>query len=375
MTRVARGIYRDTRSFRVTWQDRGHQREKRFALDTPLDVLKKWRKRQVEQSAQWGPQPQTGLARDIVRFLKGRKTMPGYKAERSHLRAWLQFSPRISRWGLSPEHVRSAVAAWQSDGYSAQEIKHRVRALKQLYRTLDGHGTPTPADGIALPKIAHHRPVPVPDDLIRQVAIHLRAHEITKRLRTAKTRARYLVLATTGQRPAQVMRAKPGDVDLEQRIWWVRPAKGDQGTVVVLNDDMRAAWALFIQAKAWGAFDGRSFVKTLQRNGWPKDIRPYNLRHTVGLALSARGVDLGDVQAHMGHRDPRTTRTFYVPALLQRQAAASAAIEGRIGPLAMTPRHDSEAQPIPTTRKQAQRRVLTGRLKNMAADRKTEEIA
>jgi hypothetical protein len=61
-----------------------------------------------------------------------------------------------------------------------------------------------------------------------------------------------------------------------------------------------------------------------QRHGWPKAIRPYNLRHTVGLTLSERGVDLGDISAHMGHSSMDVTRQFYVPALLSRLRAASA---------------------------------------------------
>jgi hypothetical protein len=93
---------------------------------------------------------------------------------------------------------------------------------------------------------------------------------------------------------------------------------------------MHAAWALFIAAKAWGPFDSRSFVSTLQRNGWPKGVRPYNLRHTVGLTLSELGVDLGDIQAHMGHRSIETTRTYYVPAVPQRLKDASEKLDGRL---------------------------------------------
>lgn len=335
MTRIAKGVYRDAYGYRVIWPERGRPREKRFPPDAPIDTLKKYRARQVGQAAQYTEQSRTGLARDVVRFLRHRRGLRSFVTERAQLRAWLRRYPRHSRWALTSGHVREAIAAWQGEGYSAQEIRHRVRRLRQLYKVLDGPTVPTPCDGVTLPKLPKPRPVPVPDDLIRQVAVHLRAHEIAKRLRTSKTRARYLVLATTGQRPAQVMRAKPEDVSLEQRVWVVRPAKGDRGTIVALNDDMLAAWTLFSHARAWGTFNQRSFVKTLHRNGWPKGIRPYTLRHSVGMALSAAQVDLGDIQAHMGHSSPATTRAFYVPGLLRRQQAASAAIEGRLGPAAM----------------------------------------
>lgn len=336
MTRIARGIYRDRYGYRVVWREQGRAREKRFPADTPIETLKKYRARQVGQAAQYTEASRTGLARDVVRFLRPlRRTRKAFGTARAQLRAWLRLYPRLSRWALTSAHVREAIASWQGDGYSAQEIRHRVGILRRLYRFCDGPTTPTPCDGATLPPPRKARPVGVPDDLIRQVAVHLRAHEIAKYLRTPKTRARYLVMATTGQRPCQVARAEPGDVDLEARIWIVRPAKGDRGTIVALNDDMHAAWSLFIAARAWGPFNQRSFVNTLHRNGWPKGIDPYRMRHSVGIALSAAHVDLGDIQAHMGHSSPAVTRAFYVPGLLRRQQAASATIEGRLGPSAI----------------------------------------
>lgn len=146
---------------------------------------------------------------------------------------------------------------------------------------------------------------------------------------SAATRARFLVLATTGQRPAQLMRATPADVDLERRLWFVDPAKGDNGTIVYLNDDMLAAWQLFIAANAWGGYSTSAHARCLRRAGWPEGIRPYNARHTVGLSLSQLGVDLGDIQAHMGHRSIETTRAFYVPAVLSRLKAASELLGAR----------------------------------------------
>jgi integrase len=119
------------------------------------------------------------------------------------------------------------------------------------------------------------------------------------------------------------MRAEPGDVDLKRRIWFVRAAKGGHAIPLPLTQDMIRAWKAFIAADAWGAFDARSFSKTIRRHGWPKGIRPYNLRHTFAIDHLLAGTDIGDLQGLLGHRQIETTRKFYGPILLARLKKAT----------------------------------------------------
>lgn len=330
--RLATGIYEDAHGISVVLYRRGRpQTETRFDPDTPLERLKQWRATQIGQAAELDPVDRRGsLARDVVRYLKRLKGLPGHKSERSHLRAWLQVFPRKQRWAITPEMCELVIARWRQHGYSARTIRHRCRALKSLYRRLEGPLARSPIDQLRMPSKPKPRPVSVADDRIEAVALQLRKQEILGRLRDAKTRARFLVLATHSQRPCEMQRTVPAtDLDLERRLWFVRTAKGGYSTIVPLNDEQLAAWTLFIEARAQGPYDSRSFSKTLQRNGWPSGIRPYNLRHSTGFALSARGVDLGDIQALMGHTSPDTTRQFYVPGLIDRLARATKALEGR----------------------------------------------
>ena len=64
------------------------------------------------------------------------------------------------------------------------------------------------------------------DETLRAVAAAFVEREQKGLLRSRKTRARFLVLATTGRRPCEVMRAKPEDVNIEVRVWVPRDAKG-----------------------------------------------------------------------------------------------------------------------------------------------------
>lgn len=329
-TRLATGIYADLHGISVVYRERGRPIETRFDRGTNLERLVAWRTLKLKNRDTRPLIPRDSLTRDVVRYLKRLKGLQGYKAEKSHLRAWLHLFGASPRRALTPEKIELAMARWRQEGYAPRTIRHRCRALISVFRRLDGPQSVTPFDGLRLPAKPRPRPVSVSDETIAEVAMNLRKQEMDGigRLRDTKTRARYLVLATHAQRPAEVQRTKPEDVDLERGLWAVRSAKGGINVIVPLNDEQRAAWQLFIAAQAWGAYDTRSFARTLRTAGWPKGIRPYNLRHSTGFALSTRGVDLGDIQGLLGHASPETTR-IYVPGQLARLTAAGKTLEGR----------------------------------------------
>lgn len=328
--RLATGIYEDAYGISVLHREAGRNVETRFPRGSDVDRLTAWRETQIRQVKDLTPAaPRKTLARDIVRYLKRLKGLPSYKAEKSHLRAWLQRFPNTPRRSIKREQVELAIAAWREDGYAARTIRHRCRALESVFHRLDGRRAPTPFDEVQLPRKPKPRPVSVSDETIAAVALELRKHEIAKTLRDAKTRARFLVLATTGRRPAEVKRTRREDIDLYRRLWFTRTAKGGLNSAILLNDEMLAAWQLFMAAGAWGWYDDRSFAKTLRRCGWPAGIRPYNLRHSTGRAIRARGGDLEDVQDQLGHASIVTTREFYLHELPARQAAVSARLAGR----------------------------------------------
>jgi integrase len=340
-TRIAPGIYQDQYGYAIIWPVQGKPKEKRFPLDTPIKVLKDRRARRVELARQQKQLSRGGsLVRDVARFLKLRRGRPSFKSERAHLRAWVQAFPKAHRWAIDRDACAEAVAHWRQAGYSAKTIRHRVRLFKALYAHFDGSHAETPVDDLELPRLPKARPIAVHADVVRGVALELLKHEALGWLRDARTRARFLVLATTGQRPVQVMRAQPLDLDFDRQTWTVRPAKGDAGAVLYLNADMVNAWRLFATAQAWGRYDTRSFARTLRRAGWPAGIRPYTLRHTIGSVLSALDVDLGDIQTHLGHASPTTTR-IYVQGHAARARAASQKLQGIFSALPWNPAMDA----------------------------------
>lgn len=299
---------------------RGHQQERRFRPDTEIELIRRWRLQAMldldEQLQGVGLQaPKYSLAADVRTYLTRRQGRAGFAADRSHLKAWCAiYGPKIRRT-LTPQNIETALAGWRAKGIAPKTLQHRCRVLREVFLALDGPDVKHPLRRIKLPRPVKVAPTPVSRAVIRKVARRLQRAD-------AKDYARFLVRATTGQRPSQIMRATPADVSLTRRIWFVRPAKGGDPIPLPLNPGMVQAWKVFAKAKAWGAFDTSAHAIALREAGWPTGIRPYALRHTFAIELLLNGADLGDVQGLLGHADIQTTRQFYAPILVARLGKA-----------------------------------------------------
>jgi len=334
------------------------------------------------------------LDEDAPRFLRRIEGRASYKADRSHLRACLVTAIRrtvtgplvvigtLHRAALTTEDVDVMIASWRTQvsahavrrvrvtAYdragvhmpaheraipatsgrvvASKTIRHRLRVLSELYDTLGG--APNPVEGCKRPANPKPNPVGVDEAVMLAVAVRLaQAARPRTRVRPAhdpaawlareqarqrdhqQTYARYVVLVTTGQRPCQVMRTDPEDLDLARATWMVRSAKGAPAHTIILTTEMQQAWQAFSAADAWGAYDTTVHANRLHRAGWPHGIRPYNARHTLVMdALNNRGVDLADVQGVAGHETLLTTRSFYGPLAIGRQRQVAARLEGRL---------------------------------------------
>ncbi|MGH8637369.1 MAG: tyrosine-type recombinase/integrase [Burkholderiales bacterium] len=274
------------------------------------------------------------LSTDVERFLPQIAGRVSWKTDRSNLRAWLSVTVpasqgvplgTLSRARLTHEHLNQAIQQWRSPApgsseavVAAQTIRHRLRVLRELYRKLDGRQAAEVVftEDVAWPAKPKPHPAGVPVEIIEGVLVTLAELD-------AKTHARFAVAATCAQRPCQIGRARPEDVNLDAGLWIVRGAKGGPAHTVTLGPVQRAAWQAFIAADAWGEFDTSKYGKLIHQAGWPKGIRPYTVRHAFAIDAIRRGVSLGDVQALLGHADPTMTRV-YAPFVVERQHAVTA---------------------------------------------------
>jgi integrase len=347
---VTKGVYADSGGYEVRVVVGGVTYTARMPKDSTLDELKKKRAQLETRGRTDSPRVDRGtLAADAPRYIRLIQHLESWRDREAHLKAW------IARVGPTPRHritsadILAARVAWLSEKkpLSPKTINHRVDTLRNLYRTLDGKRADTPCDDIEpleVPKTPIQR---ISNELLLAVDQNLQAMEAKRSGPPwdAKTRARFRVFVSTGKRPCEIMRAKPGDVDLEARVWVPRDAKGGFCPGVYLNDDQRAAWQLFIAAGAWGRYSTGAFARTLRSAGWPEGVRPYHARHTTWITASERGIDLEDISIGAGHTDPRMTRRVYVPVLNSRLQRLGEALEGRFQGWPVVPASSPDTPP------------------------------
>lgn len=321
------GIKRDRYGWRVYAKVGGVQREARRDSDTPIEQLKRLREDMIRalriKHGHTKPTRDT-LKADSKRYLEHMETTLAkatYASRVCEIEAWYPALGHLPRPTITRDHILDVRKGWLADGYAPKTCNHRTRALAHLWRYLDGKKAPTPLDDIA--KLAEP---PANPQFVTVATIK----RVVARIANPQTRARFMVLVSTGQRPAQLKRAQPADVNLKRGLWLVRPAKGGSRIPVVLTDDMIAAWEVFIAANAWGEFDSSDYAKQLYKAGWPEDVRPYNAKHTVAIALANADAEWEDIKDFFGHKDIKTTR-IYTGHVLNRLKGTAERLSGRIG--------------------------------------------
>ena len=320
--------------------DQARQKEKRFPRGTPVREIQRWQE-SMRPALRAGlvVVPKDTLRNDAIRYLAHQKPQlvkAGYASLVCEINAWVDVWGDVPRHKITREMILDLRHRWLTEPrggkgaakgtrdaqpLSPKTCNHRIRALRALYHYIDGSRADTPCDDVDKLREPDPDPKFVSPEVIKAVAAALT---------DPKDRARFMVLTATGQRPAQLKRAVPTDVDWQRGIWLVRQAKGGNPIPIRLTDDMLAAWNAFVAADAWGDFDGSDYAKALYAAGWPKDVRPYNAKHTVAITLGESGANWEDIKNWFGHKDTKTTE-IYTGRIMARTAQTAQRLEGRLG--------------------------------------------
>lgn len=157
--------------------------------------------------------------------------------------------------------------------------------------------------------------------------VHSRANvaKIVSFPRNAKHRLMLQLAYGCGLRLNEIRQLRPGHIDMDRKVVWVRKGKGKKDRMVMLDDELVPSvrgWLhtgsgkeyLFEGYTPGKAISRRSIQKvystTCARLGIDSQGGIHSLRHSFATHLLEQGVDLRYIQELLGHSSTRTTEIY-----------------------------------------------------------------
>lgn len=306
----------------------GERAETRRPLGTPLADLEAAREALREQLSKRMAKRKAGtLAQDADEYLAAMRGLPSFKSRRSMVDRWVAVAGEHKRKDLAASDIRAALGVFQRS-YSPQYCRHLLRTLQHLYTVLDGKGAANPARDVPMPSVRQ--------PLARAIPLGDLVKVLRKTPRRSKTKARLLVMATTGMAHVELAQLRPQDINFKGGTVLVHGRRKGGGTrprLLPLTRHSRRALRYFIARKAWGPFSASSmrsrFRDACKAAGFgDTDWRPYDLRHTMATELARLTKDERAVQAWLGHTTPATTQRYTLGSVPERLLAGAALLDG-----------------------------------------------
>jgi integrase/recombinase XerD len=233
-----------------------------------------------------------------------------------------------SDWARADEDLLTRFLHRQSmAGLQSRSLARLISALKSFYRflALDGLVKQDPAANLSTPKawltLPRFLTVPEVEDLLRQPDGQ-DPHGL-------RDRAMLEILYATGLRVSELIRLRPGDLNLDDG-YVICKGKGGKERIVPLGRTAaevtrryvaearprflkKPAEALFL-TRFGDPFTRQGLWKMLReharRAGLAAKISPHTLRHSFATHLLERGADLRSVQLMLGHSQITTTQIY-----------------------------------------------------------------
>jgi len=133
------------------------------------------------------------------------------------------------------------------------------------------------------------------------------------------------LLYSTGLRLSECINLKYGDLDLDNKIGWVRKGKGSKDRIFIISDLFQED---LISYREEHGFDQNGFIFEVkgkkmsprgiqgaikisaERAGIQKSVHVHTLRHTFATHLLENSVDIRKIQLLLGHTNLQTTQIY-----------------------------------------------------------------
>ncbi len=169
---------------------------------------------------------------------------------------------------------------------------------------------------VKAPKVGKSLPIVLTKEEVKRL-IGAASHE--------KSRLLIKLLYASGLRVGECVSMKVDDLELGQRIAWVRGGKGGKDRMVILSESLIKDLRPFLNknsmtrgpiftSRSGGPMSVRNAEKIVKnaakRAGITKQVSPHKLRHSFATHLREAGTDLRVIQELLGHANLQTTEIY-----------------------------------------------------------------
>lgn len=254
---------------------------------------------------------------DIVTLLKKLETelkLKGYSQQtvKSYLLSTKKFLEYTKKdpFNLEEQNIKDYFAFLMSEKLAARSIALKKAALKFFFGEVLGKEIVT----IKTPKI----PKKLPDILTKE--------EVKSLIENASTTKSKLIIElfySSGIRVSELVKLKINDLDLNNKIGWVRSGKGNKDRMFILSNIVINSLNDYIKNQEIREFlfPGRNgalttrnvqkiIKKTAKKANINKKITPHSLRHGFATHLLESGTDIRIIQVLLGHASLNTTEQY-----------------------------------------------------------------
>ncbi|PIU75952.1 integrase [Candidatus Pacearchaeota archaeon CG06_land_8_20_14_3_00_35_12] len=151
--------------------------------------------------------------------------------------------------------------------------------------------------------------------------------ELKKLIDSSQTRKSKFIISflyATGMRVSELVNLKKEDINLQEKVGWVRRGKGKKDRLFIIPEKLVPEIQFFIDnSKTPFLFSSsnkdehltaRNIQKILKTTakiaGISKKVSPHTLRHSFGTHLLDSGVDIRRIQELLGHSSLQTTQIY-----------------------------------------------------------------
>lgn len=166
---------------------------------------------------------------------------------------------------------------------------------------------------IKAPKVSKHLPTVLSRKEVRR---------LIDAAKTAKSKLLITFLYSSGIRLSECVNMRYRDLEMDEKIGWVRRGKGNKDRMFILSESVIRAIKEYRQSDDGYIFHNRNGRPLTPRNvqkivaraakkaGIGKKVTPHTLRHSFATHLLESGTDIRKIQELLGHANLQTTQIY-----------------------------------------------------------------